>query len=81
MQVGFFSILQGLPVVMLLPPVLYILLMAASATVAMSSKKKFRRDMAWKIFSALVRHRHEPPALPSDSNDKTSQGGVPTQQP
>ncbi|GLW12616.1 hypothetical protein Misp01_77440 [Microtetraspora sp. NBRC 13810] len=38
-------------------PILYVLLMCSSAAVAMASKRKFRRDMAWKVFHALVRHR------------------------
>lgn len=50
--------------------IIYTLLVFTSAMVAMLSKKKVRRDMAWKVFSALIRRRLEPPALPPAPEDK-----------
>lgn len=53
-----------------IPAILYMLLMCASAGVAMGSKRKVRRDMAWKIFNTLARRRPDPPALPPSIEDK-----------
>ncbi|MEU1733333.1 hypothetical protein [Streptosporangium sp. NPDC020145] len=67
---GILPNLSGLLTVVFAPAVLYMLLMCAAAAVAMGSKKKFRRDMAWKIFNTLARRRPDPPALPPSVEDK-----------
>ena len=67
---GFLSGLPGLLVVGAVPAVMYMLLVFTSAMVAMFSKKKIQRDMAWKVFNALIRRRPEPPALPPGLEDK-----------
>ncbi|MEU8271565.1 hypothetical protein AB0B89_30940 [Sphaerisporangium sp. NPDC049002] len=49
--------------------ILYMLLVFTFGMVATFSKKKHRREMAWKVFSALMRRRPEPPTLPPSVKD------------
>ncbi|MEU1733325.1 hypothetical protein [Streptosporangium sp. NPDC020145] len=63
---GVFDLLK----VALVPTTVYVGLMTLSALVAIFSKKKVRRDMAWKVFNALIRRRADLPSLSSVSADK-----------